>query len=966
MSSSVSGRLRRRSLQVFYQNVRGLNTKTHQFLNFTWENSTLFDVITCSETWLNESVLDSELFSSEYTVFRADRRSGSSHRVRGGGVAIAVRSDISCVRMNIQKMCSVSVDLGTIDVVGVRLTFDNTSIIIITTYIPPTTPLEYYLSFFELLEVFSLKHNARLLLIGDFNITEFVDTISTTRMTAFQNMCSILNITQYNSVKNSNSRLLDLILYSGVCKVEKSQSMAVSEDAHHPALHIVLDDLLSERKTSALRGNMSHSSYDYRKANLFNLYDAIAGAEWDRVKNLNDPSTALAAFYDVIYPILDTCVPKTSPIKRANFPPWFTPVIKAALKKKMHYWKLYKNSLNPEFYDKFAELRTSTKKDINESYRNYVANLENQISTNSRKFWAFINAKNRTAGLPCEMRFRGVSVSHPQDIVDGFADYFAGFVGARESSPNLPPEVESLSVNTLHISGFSLDDLRNATRAIRPNLTSGPDGIPGFLIRDCFTVLAEPLLHIFNLMFTTCVFPETWKISRGTPLFKSGDKQVGENYRIIAIQDNLAKLWEACMSSYISFHFKSLVAPEQHGFVKGRSTATNLASITQYIANTLEHRSQVDVIYLDFSKAFDRMNHSLLLSRLRGIGLSENLVALIRSYLDNRQIYIQVKGHRSRSFSALTGVPQGSLLGPLFFNIFVNTIVSGLGVPCLLYADDVKLFSVVNDVSHARQLQDALNTVIEWSQSNHLPLNVEKCSVMSYYRIKDPLRYDYGIDGFILQRPHIIRDLGVIFDEKLTFVPHVEDITNRAYNTLGFIIRSSSCFVKSQTLIDLFSAYIRSRLEYASVVWSPTYKVHILSIETLQRKFLKYLVFREDGSYPPRGFPQVSLLGRFSLQSLENRRMFVSVVFLHKLVTAVLDCSFLLSLLNFRVPRSNSRQQDVFYLPPHHSRAMTSSPLYNMVSSYRTIQDSIDIFHCNFNIIKNRIFNMEHVHSTVL
>mgnify|MGYP005981135949 FL=1 len=191
-------------------------------------------------------------------------------------------------------------------------------------------------------------------------------------------------------------------------------------------------------------------------------------------------------------------------------------------------------------------------------------------------------------------------------------------------------------------------------------------------------MLVKPLLHIYNLMLKTKIFPECWKISRITPVFKSGSKSEVNHYRPISIINNFAKAFESLLYKPISFHMVHQLSSKQHGFVKGKSTVTNLCSFTDYASHALDNRLQVDTIYCDFSKAFDAIQHSLLLHKLHVFGLSADLIELVRSYLQGRKNYVEYQGVKSRIYEPPTGVPQGSVLGPLLFSVFIDDVVQGL------------------------------------------------------------------------------------------------------------------------------------------------------------------------------------------------------------------------------------------------------------------------------------------------
>lgn len=429
------------------------------------------------------------------------------------------------------------------------------------------------------------------------------------------------------------------------------------------------------------------------------------------------------------------------------------------------------------------------------------------------------------------------------------------------------------------------------------------------------------------------------------------------NYRPISIISNISKVLETILCKYIYNFVKSKISPSQHGFMSGRSTASNLAVLSQYVSEGLNSQCQVDVIYTDFSKAFDSIDHFLLLRKLRRIGFSNSLLTFFKSYLCNRTQLVEFQNVRSGKTTPTSGVPQGCNLGPPLFMIFINDVTTVLSSECLLFADDLKIFSRVSSVGDCMALQRNVDALLDWCNRNRLILNSEKCSVMSFSRSANVLTYDYKISKTKLARQCSVRDLGVLFDSKFTFSEHIDAITSAAFKNLGFIYRSCKDFTSSECLKSLYFAFVRSKLEYCSVIWYPIHKTHIGLIESIQRKFLKYLAFKEDGTYPPRGFSQDLLVKRFNLDHLECRRIVATVKLLHDLLNNHADCITLVSQLRLHTPRLNSRKSMFFYCSKPRTEYFKRSPIYVMCSNYNRFACECDIFFDSFKTISKCIIS---------
>ena len=310
------------------------------------------------------------------------------------------------------------------------------------------------------------------------------------------------------------------------------------------------------------------------------------------------------------------------------------------------------------------------------------------------------------------------------------------------------------------------------------------------------------------------------------------------------------------------------------------------------------------------------------------------------------------QGFNSRKFRQTSGVQQGSVLGPLLFNIYIDDVGQQIDVEYLMYADDLKLICEVKTIDDCVRLQNNLNRLYNWSVSNELLLNKDKCFVKSYFRKVKFLFYNYTIDDSILERPEYICDLGVTFDRKLKFDKHIENVSALAYRSLGLVIRNSSAIQDKEVLSLLFFTYVRSRLEYSSVVWSPIYNCHISALEKVQRRFLKFLSFLDDGVYPPRGIPNDVYLKRFKIQSLLCRRNIASLMLLHNIIHSVVDCEDILNLLYFKACGTNLRFSSVLEAPRPKTNGTKASPLYQMIRNYMQIENEVDIFNCTTRDIK--------------
>ena len=714
------------------------------------------------------------------------------------------------------------------------------------------------------------------------------------------------------------------------CQVFKADPV-FGEDPYHPSLHI---DFPVEK---CIQRNFnfvdSQPSYNFKKANLNGLYISLLNIDWSFLHMICDVNEACTAFYGKLYEHLDLYVPKTTIRAGSKFPPWFTPDLKSQIKLKYHFWKKYKSSLDVSDYLLFKNCRSSIKKNTLTAYREYIQHTELQIQHDPRQFWSYIRSK-KNSRIPGHMSYEGTSLSFPIDIVNAFANYFSGSYSCPSDSSDFCPTAD---LSSLMVGEVGEGDVLGAICKLKPKLSQGPDGIPGFLVTDCRYVFLSPLVYIFNLALQCSSFPDVWKVSKICPVFKKGDRACVEDYRPVSLLCNFAKVFEYVLFSVVSPHVNHYISDNQHGFVKNRSTLTNLCTFCQYSSLCLDRRGHVDAIYFDFTKAFDFIDHKILIHKLSAFGFSLSLIEFFKSYLLNRLQYVFYAGCSSYKFVALSGVPQGSILGPMLFNIFINDLDSHLTVNRLFYADDVKIFSSINSITDCELLQDNINIIVNWCSVNNLRLNTSKCKVLTFSNGRDPFVYDYLLDTEIVSRVSSIVDLGVTFDSGLRFHLHIAKILTDASKSLGFVIRNSKHFHSSKTFILLYNSFVRSRLEYCSLCWLPFYGCYKSLMESIQRKFLKFLSFFEDKEYPVRGFSHALLLDRFSFESLERRRMRHALSFLFKLVHGDIHAPYLFLQLSFRdryYINMVTRNDETFTLPIPNTNLLIKSPIYFTCSIY--------------------------------
>lgn len=859
-------------------------------------------VAVISETWLNTDIPDCDIFPPSYNSFRRDRVS------RGGGVAILVKQAIPCVVHeqieNHESLCC-------------KLNLWGTNIVIIGVYRAPSAQPEFLYKLYDHLNHF---RNQKLIIAGDFNLPD-VDwaTLSCGRTNTQSSEILLDMILAYNltqMVKHATrvtsvcSSILDLVFHNTCFE---ATTISVNEDFSD---HKVVYFCCTLYKVSSA----STPSIVYVKN--YNQADDVAVLDYLDSGFENFSGDDVNILWNTFKEHVNYCLQKFIPNKRKRIRgnnPWITREI-IQLKRRI---KRQRKRQNPDS-GVILQLSNTLKEKLQDSRSFYFTNtLPNFVRENPQKFWQYLSNGNKKVE---RLREGDTIIEDAVVIADTFNNYFQGVF--TPCSEILLPNADDESDMTFEISYHGVVSmLLNIDEKKAP----GPDNIPSAFLRRYAESLAHFLTVIFQVSFLTSSLPNDWLRARVVPVHKKGDYMSVTNFRPISLTCLSCKLMEHIVVKYLKTFIErnNLLSDQQHGFRQGFSTATQLVTTVHEFATVLDHAGQVDIIFLDYSKAFDKVPHDKLLFKLHHLAIPHNILKWVAAYLRNRSQFVDVNGSYSRILKVTSGVPQGSVLGPLLFLIYINDLVSFLGTDCSvrLFADDCVIFSAITSPIDQEVLNNKLNRLASWCEQWKMTINYDKTVHLCMTNKKHPLKFQYTIGETSINEVSEYKYLGVTLTSNLKWSKHIDNICSNARRKLGLLRRK--LYEAPNELRKLaYSTIVRPAIEYASIVWDPYTKKDIGQLDKIQNVALRFIYRRFNRFDSPTDMLRLS-----NLPTLTQRRKIARLKFLYSLYFHRLGIQ----------PQSYISQLDTRSTRHRHSLALT--PIFARTNLYknsffpRTIED---------------------------
>ncbi len=852
-------------------NINSVTGKAPQLANLI--SYTDPDALLITETKLDSLINNAEFMPEQYACLRRDRIRG------GGGVLIAIKKKFAPEEVQLEDVNG--------EVIWASVSFrSQRKLYLGAFYRPPDNKLDGLEALNNSLNIIMEKTrnntNSTVIVGGDFNApdinwsTSTVD-LETRRKPLHERLLAITNdhhLTQLQLEPTRENNILDLFLTNKPGCVKNIATLPGISD--HTGIILTDCDIRPTYIKSKPRQvpMFSRANWDAMKQETLKFQEEFVTSCPDK-----DINTAWSDFKSHIDTIISKHVPSKTTSKRYT-PPWLTGPLKRMCAKEHRIHNRYQKTGKAKFKVRARKLKRENEKAIKKAHWEYVNNIltESLVSNNSKPFWKYIKSKRQEnigiAPLLKDGKLHSDSTEKANILNTQFQSVFTQDDGSL--IPRLQgesyPDIDNLTITT--------PGVQKLLEKINPQKASGPDNIPDRVLKELAPEIAPCLTAIFNKSLDTGQLPDTWTQANVTPIYKKGNKHAAENYRPVSLTCICAKLMEHIICHHIANHLEanSILTPYQHGFRQQRSCETQLLSTVHDLMRFRDQNLQTDVAVLDFSKAFDTVPHRSLLGKLEHYGIKGNIHLWITNFLTTRKQCVLVEGAQSDNINVDSGVPQGTVLGPILFLLHINDLPDNVSSRVRLFADDCLLYRPIKSNEDQLALQADLDSLSRWCTTWGMNFNAKKCNILSISRSRTPFSMLYTIGGQVLEHVNSAKYLGVTITNELSWSQHITSTANKANSSLGFLRRNLRlCPAKLKE--TAYFSLVRSVLEYSAAIWDPHLIKDVNRLEMVQRRAARFV--KNDYVYDSS---VTTMLKELGWQDLQSRRKELRLALFFKIV----------------------------------------------------------------------------------
>lgn len=834
-----------RHFSAIFLNVRSAVRNLESFQDYLLTLNVDFTVIGLAETWLTS---DNEHLCklSGYRYFGKRRAVGI-----GGGVGFMVRSSVSFDPRNDLSVSNEHLECVFIEIpLATRQSKNHKRVLLGVIYRPPNANMMSFLDSFGSILTKLKAENKMCYLMGDFNINlmnhdahpqtnDFVDLMYAS---AFYPL-----INKPTRITANSSTLIDNIFHNSYSNDQLAGLLYSDVSDHLPIFVLSKANTLpqDEPKTFMYR-RINDQTIDCFKNKLLNY-------NWQELYGKADVESAYNHFIEVIQHLYDLSFPITIRVSKSKQQkPWISAGIKKSICTKNKLYKKYHRM--PTLFNeiKYKSYKRCLNRLVKAARKHYYNAALEQHKNDLKRTWQvlkeIIGVPDRT-DISKSFVIDNQEVNEPSQIANCFNKYFVNvgkdLAASLPSSDQSPTELIELSQSSIFFAPVVEGEVEQCFLQMKEG-SAGHDGIKPSVIKKCKEYLLSPLAYIFNLSITEGTVPKSLKYAIVTPIYKTGEQNLMSNYRPISVLPVFSKILERLifkrLYSYITE--KDYFSKHQFGFRKKLSTEMALLTAVDKITQALDNREHAVGLFLDLKKAFDTVDSNILLQKLNRYGVRGNAFQWFVSYLNNRTQSVKYRESISQKLPVTVGVPQGSILGPLLFILYINDMPNLLrDSKAIIFADDTTLFTSSSDVESALYLlqQDA-DRLAKWFVTNKLSLNLSKTNFMLFTtNVSVRSRtLQLKISGSTIKRVQMCKFLGVLFDERLSWSYHVDHVCQKLRKSIG-ILKKASAVLDQSTMLTLYYTMIYPHLTYCHLVWGVVSMIHIMRITRLQKRVVRII-----------------------------------------------------------------------------------------------------------------------------
>ena len=830
------------------------------------------EIVGITETWIHTNTRDfeGEFDMLGYKMFKKDRLNRE-----GGGVMLYVRDYLNPVDCKLETEH---------EMLGVVLNKLHKKLYIYLLYRPPDQTAENDEDLYGSLSTYI--RNKLCIVTGDFNCR--VDwTEGTAADAESKRLLDFANeeyLTQWVDEPTRGSNMLDLVFSS---EDNIISNLSVGEKLGKGDHNIVRFEI----ETSFTKVEKTVTKLNFKKADFNRLRSELKKVP---ISNEIEAELKWLSFKKNFMGVQDGCIPKSNITPNGvKQPSWYSRDIANAIRDRQRAHRESKKQ--PSLTSAMIHKKLSRKvvKLIRKAKMDEEDKIASVAKENPKAFFAQVHSRKPIKSSIGPLKdTEGNIISSDEGMAELLNEYFASEYTKEDISeiPDVP--IVYQGNNPLRKIEITEDKVRKKIRKLNPNKSQGPDGFHPRAIKEAEIEIAPHLCNIYRASMEQRKAVTDWKIQNIAPIHKKGSKNEPGNYRPISLTSVPGKMLESIIVDDLVEHIesKSLILDSQHGFRNGRSCLTNLLDFFHDVYTTYDKSRAVDILYLDFQKAFDKVPHIRLMAKVRSLGIIDQVADWIEDWLSNRKQRVVINGTSSGWQEVTSGVPQGSVLGPILFIIYINDLDIGLVSKISKFADDTKLGIKADDDAVVKQLQEDLNRIGEWSLKWQMPFNLGKCKVM-HIGYKN-VNAKYELLGKEIESCQQEKDLGVIITSDLKPSKQCIEAEKKAQKILGYIKRQFKTR-KKETILTLYNSLVRPHLEYAVQFWAPSQRKDIERLEAVQARVTKLIPSIRHLGYQRR-------LDRLNLFSLEKRRLRGQLIETFKILKGInnIDSQSLFSLNN--------------------------------------------------------------------